>query len=148
MKSFKLLLLLFIACLLPGVKNVQATASLVNTLEQPVPKPIRKIVDALSKANVFVLNEPDSTTAFVKELEQNYFLLSKLATSNELENLIRTHKNAVVRIYAFKALTTQVHDISATIMAVINNDTSSVECIKGDKRENIEVKNLAQNFLN
>lgn len=120
----------------------------VNTLEQPVPKPIRKIVKDMAKANVFVLHEPAQASPLVTRQEKNYFLLSKLATSNELEDLIRTHKNGVVRMYAFKALTIQLQDIPASIMTIIHNDTATIECINVDKTENVEVKNLAQNFLN
>lgn len=148
MKSPKFLSLLLITCLLFGVKDIQAMPTPVNMSEQPVPKPIRKIVKAIAKANVFVLQIPEQSSPMVTELEKNYFLLSKLATSNELEELIRTHKNAVVRMYAFKALTTQVHDIPASIMNSINNDAATIECINRDKTENVELKNLAQNFLN
>lgn len=119
-----------------------------NTLEQPVPKPIRKIVKAIAKANVFVLHQPEQASPLVIDLEKNYFLLSKLATSDELEDLIRTHKNAVVRMYAFKALTTQVFDIPASIMNRINNDTATIECVNRDKTENTQLNVLAQNFLN
>ena len=119
-----------------------------NISEQPVPKPIRKIVKAIAKANVFVLHQPEQATPLVTDLEKNYFLLSKLATSDELEDLIGTHKNAVVRMYAFKALTTQLYEIPASIMNIINNDTATIECINRDKTEKVQVKNLVQNFLN
>ena len=148
MKSYKFLSLLLITCLILGVRDVQAIPGRGNTLEQPVPKPIRKIVKAIEKANVFVLNKPEQASPLVSGLEENYFLLSKLATSNELEDLIRTHKNAVVRIYAFKALTTQVRDVTAEIMALVNNDTASIECFNRDKMEKVELKKLVQNFLN
>lgn len=148
MKLSKFLSILLITCLLLGVKDVQAMPRQGNTLEQPVPKPIRKIVKAIAKGNVFVLHEPEQASPLVTKLGENYFLLSKLATSYELEDLIRTHKNPVVRMYAFKALTTQVRDIPETIMNIINNDTASIKCINREKTDNVELKDLVQNFLN
>ena len=148
MKSSKLISLLLVTCVLFFVNDVQAISTPGNTQEQIVPKPIRKIVKALAKANLFVLNKSEQPSLLVTEQEKNYLLLSRLATSNELEDLIRTHKNAVVRMYAFKALTTQVHDIPASTMTIINNDTTTIECINRDKTERVELKKVAQNFLN
>lgn len=148
MKLFELITLLLITCIFIGLKEVQATSVLKIGQEQPVPKPIRKIVQEISKANVFVLHEPEQPSPLVRDLEKNYFLLSRLATSSELENLIRTHKNAVVRMYAFKALTTQVYNISAEIMAIVNNDATTINCINRDVTEKAQIKNLVQNFLN
>jgi hypothetical protein len=112
------------------------------------PNPIKKIVKAIAKANVFVLAPPAQPLPLVTEQEKNYLLLSRLATSNELEDLIMNHKNAVVRMYAFKALTTQMHHISENIMQVINNDTTLIDCINREKIEKTQIKILAQNFLN
>ena len=112
------------------------------------PNPIKKIVKAIAKTNVFVLTLPAQPSPLVTEQEKNYLLLSRLATSNELEDLIMTHKNAVVRMYAFKALTTQMHHIPENIMQVINNDTTLIDCINREKNEKAEIKILAQNFLN
>ena len=148
MKLSKLFRLLLITVLLLAMNDVRAKPAPANSYEQPIPKPIRKIVKAIEKANVFVLQKPEQTSPLLRDLEENYFLLSKLATSDELEGLIRTHKNAVVRLYAFKALTTQVHNIPGVTMDIINNERATIACIKGDKTENVELRILAQNFLN
>ena len=149
MKMSRLFPVILITFLLLAMNDVGAKPAPANSYyEQPIPKPIRKIIKAIEKANVFVLQKPEQTSPLITDLEENYFLLSKLATSDELEGLIRTHKNAVVRLYAFKALTTQVHNIPGVTMDIINNDRAIIACIKGDKTENVELRILAQNFLN
>lgn len=148
MKLFKLVPLLLITCFFIGINEIQASSVLKNNQEQPVPKPIRKIVKEIEKANVFVLHQPEQVSPLLTKLEESYFLLSKLATSVELENLIETHKNAVVRMYAFKALATQVYDIPPNIMMIVNNDTSTIDCISRDKTLKAPIKTLVQNFLN
>ena len=148
MKLSKIFPLLLIIVVLLNMNDVMAKPAPANIYDQPIPKPIRKIVKEIEKANVFLLQKPEQTSPLLTDLEENYFLLSKLATSNELEDLIRTHKNAVVRLYAFKALTTQVHNIPGITMDIIHNDKATIACIKGDKTENVELRILAQNFLN
>ena len=148
MKLSNLFPLVLITCTFLSVNDVQSLPAPDDIYEQPVPKAIRKIVKEISKANVFVLHPPEKVTPLINGVEENYFLLSKLATTEELIDLIGTHKNAVVRLYAFKALTTQLHNIPSSVMDIINNDTATITCINRDKNEKVELKILAQNFLN
>ena len=148
MKLSKVIFLLIMTCFVINTINAKGFSSTESLKEQPVPKPIRKIVKEIAKANTFVLRDPAQASPLTNSLQENYLVLSKLATSGELENLIKTHKNAVVRLYAFKALTTQVHDIPDSIMSIINNDTSIIDSINRDKKEKKELKVLVQNFLN
>ena len=148
MNSNKFLHLLLVIFFLFSVKDVQAIPVTEYISEQQAPNPIKKIVKAIAKANVFVLHEPEHPSPLVTDLGKNYLLLSRLATSSELESLIRMHKNAVVRMYAFKALTTQVYDIPAEIMAIVNQDTTTIDCISRDVTEKTQINTLVQNFLN
>lgn len=148
MKSNTFLQLLLIHFFLFSVNVGHAMPAPAHISERETPNPIKKIVKAIAKANVFVLHQPEQPSPLVTELEKNYLLLSRLATSDELEDLIRTNKNAVVRMYAFKALTTQLQDIPAEIMTIVNNDTTTIDCISRDKTEKAEIKSLVQNFLN
>ena len=148
MKSNKIFSSLLLMCfLLVGQIGQSATGPGITT-ELHAPDPIKKIVKAIAKANIYVLSAPTQPSPLVTEQEKNYLLLSRLATSNELEELILTHKNAVVKMYAFQALTTQLHHIPENIMKVINNDMTLIDCINKEKNEKIEIKILAQNFLN
>ena len=136
-----LLLIILVIC-------PHAYSSDIYKFEQVAPNPIKKIVKALAKGNIFILNVPEQTTPFVTAQEQNYTQLERLATSDELEDLILHHKNAVVRLYAFKALTKQMHNLPENIMLVINNDNNEVEYIDRNKKEKALLRVLAQNFLN
>lgn len=148
MNSNTFLQLLLISFFLFSVIEGKALSFPTHISEEQAPNPIKKIVKAIEKANIFVLHQPEQPSQLVTELEKNYLLLSRLATSDELEDLIRTHKNAVVRMFAFKALTTQLHDIPAVIMTIVNNDTTTIDCIISDKTEKVQIKSLIQNFLN
>lgn len=148
MKSNRILQLLLITCFLIVGQIGQSAPGSGITPEILAPNPIKKIVKAIEKANVFVLATPAQPSPLVTEQEKNYVLLSRLATSDELEDLILTHKSGVVRMYAFQALTTQLHDIPENIMNVVNNDTTIIDCINKKKTEMFEIKILAQNFLN
>ncbi len=148
MKSKRILQLLFITCFMFVGQIVQSASKMGNKIELKAPDQIKKIVKAIAKANIFILATPVHPSKLVIEQEKNYLLLSRLATSEELEVLILTNKNAVVRMYAFQALTTQLHHIPENIMNMINNDTTQIDCINKDKSEKAEIKTLAQNFLN
>lgn len=148
MKSNRILQLLLMTCFLIVGQVAQSSPGIENTPEIHAPNPIKKIVKAIAKADIFVLATPAQPSSLVTEQEKNYLLLSRLATSNELEVLVLMHKNAVVRMYAFQALTTQLNHIPENIMNVINNDTDLIECINKEKSKKVEIKILAQNFLN
>ena len=148
MKSNKILLLFLLPCFLFFAQIGNSAPAPGNAPEVFAPNPIKKIIKAIEKANIFVLETPAQPSPLVIEQEKNYLLLSRLATSDELEDLILTHKNAVVRMYAFKSLTIQMNNISENIMNVINNDTTLIDCINKEKSEMAEIKILAQNFLN
>lgn len=148
MKSNKIFSLLFLSCFLLVSQIGQSAPWHGTNSEIPAPDPIKKIVKAIAKTNIFVLATPAQPSPLVIAQENNYVLLSRLATSYELEDLILTHKNAVVRMYAFKALMTQLHEIPEKIMTVINNDTTSIDCVNKEKTEKAKIKNLVQNFLN
>lgn len=138
-----------ISCLLILLMLCPPTYSYnIYNLEQAASNPIKKIVKALAKENIFILNVPEQSTPLVVAQLKNYTQLERLATSDELEDLILHHKNAVVRLYAFKVLTNQMRDLPENIMLIINNDKSEVEYINRDKKEKAFLKVLAQNFLN
>ena len=148
MNSNKISSLLLLPCFLFLAQIGICASAPVNTPKVSGPNPIKKIIKAIEKANIFVLATPAQPSPLVTEQEKNYVLLSRLATSDELEDLILTHKNGVVRMYAFKALTTQMHNIPENIMNVVNNDTTLIDCINKEKIEKAEIRMLVQNFLN
>ncbi|MEO6681769.1 MAG: hypothetical protein ABIN48_03000 [Ginsengibacter sp.] len=148
MNSYKTFFLILLIFTLPSAMAFQNINNQTISADKNAPKPIRKIVKAIAKANIFVLKDPAQASTLVEEQEENYSQLLQLATTSELEDLILTHKNAAVRIYAFKALTTHLHHIPENIMYVVNADTTLVESVNHENTEKIELKQLVQHFLN
>ena len=123
-------------------------ASTITNIESIAPSPIKKIVRTLAKGNIFILHMPVQPSPIVAVQQENYTQLEQIATSAELETLILQNKNAVVRLYAFKALAKQMENIGENIMQVINKDSSEIAYFNRDKKEKARLNILAQNFLN
>lgn len=101
----------------------------------------------MARADVFILSPPESKDQKMQNLLEDERLLTALATSQELENLLRKDKSAVVRLYAFKALTIQLHDIPIEIMHIVKADEATARVIDGEKTETMPVKQVIPNFL-
>lgn len=107
--------------------------------------PVKKIVKKIAKANVFVVTPLNSSN--ISEQELNYQELLKAASIEELTQLAAQDKNAVVRLYAFRALMESVKDAPPYIFAQFMNDTTSIVVIDGKRSETKPLNTISNGFL-
>lgn len=107
--------------------------------------PVKKIVKKIAKANVFVVTPLNSTN--VSEQELNYRDLLKIASIEELTQLAAQDKNAVVRLYAFRALMESVKDAPQNIFTQFRNDSTAINVIDGTRSETKPLNSIANGFL-
>lgn len=107
--------------------------------------PVKKIVKRIAKENVYVVTPMNSK--IVSEQELNYGELLKTASIEELTQLAADHRNAVVRLYAFRALMESVKDAPKYIFEKFMNDTTAVKVINGTRTETKPLNSIANGFL-
>lgn len=109
--------------------------------------PLRKIVRRIAKANVYVVTSLNSSNKAVSDQELNYRELLATASLEELSGLAADDKNAVVRLYAFKALMETVKDAPRNIFEKFMNDTTPIKVINGSKSEMKPLNSISNGFL-
>lgn len=109
--------------------------------------PLKKIVRRIAKANVYVVVPLNSNDKSVSDQELNYQDLLKAASPEELSGLAAGDKNAVVRLYAFKALMETVKDAPKNIFEQFMNDTTPVKVINGSRSEMKPLNSISNGFL-
>jgi len=109
--------------------------------------PLRKIVRRIAKANVYVVTPSNGSNKAVSGQELNYRELLATASLEELSGLAADDKNAVVRLYAFKALMETVKDAPRNIFEKFMNDTTPVKVINGGRSEMKPLNSISNGFL-
>lgn len=109
--------------------------------------PLKKIVRRIAKANVYVVISSHSNDKVVSDQELNYQDLLKAASPEELSGLAAGDKNAVVRLYAFKALMETVKDAPKNIFEQFMNDTTPVKVVNGSRSEMKPLNSISNGFL-
>lgn len=107
--------------------------------------PVKKIVKRIEKENVYVVTPMNSKN--ISDQERNYVDLLKTASIEELTQLAAEHKNAVVRLYAFRALMESVKDAPRHIFEQFMNDTTPVKVINETRSETKPLNSIANGFL-
>lgn len=107
--------------------------------------PVKKIIKRIAKDNVYVVTPMNSKV--VSDQELNYVDLLKIASIEELTQLAADHKNAVVRLYAFRALMESVKDAPKYIFEQFMNDKTPVKVIEGTRTETKPLNSIANGFL-
>lgn len=109
--------------------------------------PIKKLVRAIAKANVYEITSAKAQQQ--SPFPQKNRLDQLLATADTLlmTNLITNHNNPVVRLYAFKALVILQKSIPKSIIDRVMNDGALVTVTDGNKKEKLAVKDIAKGFL-
>ena len=109
--------------------------------------PLKKIVRRIAKANVYVVTSLNGSEKAVSDQELNYQNLLKVASPEELSDLAASDKNAIVRLYAFKALMETVKDAPKNIFEQFMNDATPVKVINGSRSEMKPLNSISNGFL-
>lgn len=107
--------------------------------------PVNKIVKRIAKANVYTVTP--TNTKIVSDQELNYVDLLKIASIEELTQLAKDHKNAVVRLYAFRALMEMVKDAPKDIFEQFSKDSTPVRVVNGTSSEMKPLNSISNGFL-
>ncbi len=113
----------------------------------PASDPVKKIVKEIEKANIY---EYTATVGFAGTASQqniHYEELLKTASTDELIKLATKNKNAVVRLYAYRAIVQKFKEVPKDILNQFNNDTSVVNTLRGCIAEKTTVKVIAESLL-
>lgn len=109
--------------------------------------PLKKIIRKLTKANVFDATPLRVKNTEVSEQESLYKALRNIATPDQLTELAGNNKNAVVRLYAFRALMEKVKDAPANLLGQFMNDTTPIKVINGTSSEMKPMNSISNGFL-
>ena len=109
--------------------------------------PLRKIVRRIAKANAYVVTSLNNNNKAVSDQELNYRDLLKVASPEELSDLAASDKNAIVRLYAFKALMETEKDAPKNIFEQFMNDATLIKVINGSRSEMKPLNSISNGFL-
>jgi hypothetical protein len=111
------------------------------------PGPIKKIVKAIAKSNVYDLSATNNIAPSNSPQNLRYEQLLNIATAEELTQLATKNKNAVVRLYAYTALINKVKNIPKEMVDQFNNDTTIIKTINGNITGQASLNSIAKGFL-
>ncbi|MDQ2720038.1 MAG: hypothetical protein M3Z26_09820 [Bacteroidota bacterium] len=124
---------------------------IVSAVNNPFDKltesdPVRKIAKEIAKSNVYEYPAASGISVAVGEQNIHYDELLKIATTEDLSKLAK-HKNAVVRLYAYRAIVQKSKEIPKDIFEQFSNDTSIVNTLRGNISGTTSVNKIAESFL-
>lgn len=108
---------------------------------------INKILKEIAAFNVFEASNTVGDTGKPSPQWDRYKKLAAIATPFDLLQIANTNSNAVVRLYAFKALAERMDNLPAEIAEKFKNDDTIVLYQTGDIVQKFSVKYIANGFL-
>ena len=109
--------------------------------------PLKKLIKQLAKDNVFDATPFRVNNKVVSEQESLYKELLSNATPDQLTELATNNKNAIVRLYAFRALMEKVKDAPGKVLQQFMNDTTPIRVINGSSSEMKPLNFISNGFL-
>jgi hypothetical protein len=109
--------------------------------------PVKKIVKAIAKSNVYDLSATNNIAPPNSPQNLRYEKLLNIASVEKLTELATKNKNAVVRLYAYKALINKIKDIPKGMVDQFNNDTTIINTINGNTAGQVPLNSIAKGFL-
>jgi hypothetical protein len=109
--------------------------------------PVKKIVKAIAKSNVYDLSATNNSAHSNSPQNLRYEKLLNTATTEKLTELATKNKNAVVRLYAYKALINKIKNIPKEMVDLFNNDTTVINTINGNTASQAPLNSIARGFL-
>ncbi|MEO5649177.1 MAG: hypothetical protein ABIR03_04540 [Ginsengibacter sp.] len=126
---------------------IMAAPKKISLTKPTSPDPVKKIVKAIAKANVYELRAVNNIAKPATQQSLRFQDLLKVATVENLTKLATKNKNAVVRLYAYKALINKLKDIPIDVVHQFNNDTTLVHTLEGDTAGQVPLNSIAKGLL-
>jgi ribosomal protein S17E len=136
------LILLIFYC----ASNLSAIASTSILFKTSGQEPIKKIVKEIAKSNVYVYADGVPESGKIPDQEIRYRELLKIAGADDLIGLAKD-KNAVVRLYAYKAIVRQFSKIPTDLFEQFSNDKTIVTTLRGKVEEKTTINKIAGSLL-
>lgn len=147
MKKYCLLILIVSCCHIAIASPNTVTGNKVFSAKPANKNPLKEIVKKIAKANVYDVTPVASNHKIVSEQENNYRDLLNTATPEQLTELATDNKNAVVRLYAFRALMEKVKTAPVNVYNQFKNDTTTIKVINGKTIERKPLNTISNGFL-
>lgn len=147
MKKYCLLLLIICCCHVATASQNTATGIDFFFFKATNENPLKKIIKRIARANVYDATPVAGNHKVVSEQENNYQDLLNTATPEQLTELATDDKNAVVRLYAFRALMEKVKKAPANVYEQFMNDTTPIKVINGNSSEMKSLNSISNGFL-
>lgn len=109
--------------------------------------PVKKIVREIAKSNVYEISASVGYSGTPSKQNIRYLELVKSASIDQLTQLATKNKNAVVRLYAFKALVNKLKDVPQQIIDQFRNDKTVIIVLKGDIPNKTQLNIIAEGCL-
>lgn len=109
--------------------------------------PLKKIVKEIAKANIYEATPVVGYAGTPSLQNKRYQQLLKSADISTLTRLATNNRNAIVRLYAFKALVNVLKDIPVSIVEQFKNDSTVIVVLQGDIAREVPLKSIASGFL-
>jgi hypothetical protein len=109
--------------------------------------PVKKIVKAMTKSNVYDVTPAPENSDVVSQQNLLYEDLLKMAAPERLTKLATQNKNAIVRLYAYKALIHKIKNIPKEMVDQFRNDTTLINTINGNKTSKVPLNSIANGLL-
>lgn len=109
--------------------------------------PVKRIVKEIAKSNIY---DYITTAGIAGTLSKQNILFDELLKTADNEDLIKLatkNKNAVVRLYAYRAIVQKFKEVPKDILDQFNNDTSPVNTMRGGITDKKPVNVIAASFL-
>jgi predicted aminopeptidase len=141
-------LILIISCFRPTIASTLDNNNQNFLLNKSTNEnPVKKIIKKLAKANVYDATTYNENEKVISEQETLYRELLNSASPDQLTELATNNKNAVVRLYAFRALMEKVKNASISVYNQFKNDTTAIKVINGQTTEMKPLNTISNGFL-
>lgn len=147
MKKY-IFLLLIISCFChPMASPISFSYQHVSFNKTTNDNPVKKIIKKLAKANVYDATSFSANDRSISEQESLYKELLNTASAEQLTELATNNKNAVVRLYAFRALMEKVKTAPQNVFNQFMNDTTPIRIFNGKLSEMKPLNTISNGFL-
>lgn len=137
-----------IYCCCPAIASPNEYTSQNFSVNKPVTgNTLNQIIRKLKKANVFDATPLRVKNPGVSEQESLYKELLSIATPEELTELSVNNKNAVVRLYAFRALMEKMKDAPGNVIQQFMKDTTPIKVVDGNSSTIKPMNSISNGFL-
>ena len=148
MKKYCLLLLFICCCHHATIAYPYTITGYEFSFHKPADgNPLKKIVKEIAKTNLYDATRTTENKNAVSKQETNYQKLLNRATPEQLTELATNSKNAVVRLYAFRALMEKVKSASENVYNQFTNDNTLIKVINGNTAEMKPLNTISNGFL-